>query len=190
MSRKNHLTRAGAGVAVLECGVLALACLLAFWLTTHLLLGVRVTSVSRDDDLLGGMWAVLATVFVFRDSYEHSIAAAVSRISATAVSFVICLIYLIFLLFYPWAMAGLIGASVLAVTLLGRPGDGVTAGITTAVVMVLAAISPKDAWHQPILRFADTVVGVAVGVAAAWAGLRVIRPRAQQARHPDRAPGD
>jgi hypothetical protein len=40
----------------------------------------------------------------------------VSRISATAVSFVICLIYLIFLPFYPWAMAGLIGASVLAVT--------------------------------------------------------------------------
>ena len=98
-----------------------------------------------------------------------------TRLAATSVSFVLCLIYLIFLPFYPWAMAGLIGASVLAVTLLGRPGDGVTAGITTAVVMVLAAISPEDAWHQPILRFTDTVVGVAVGVAAAWAGLRVIR---------------
>jgi uncharacterized membrane protein YccC len=190
VSREIHLTRGAARVAVLECGVLAVACLLAFWLTTYLLTGVQVASVSRDDDLLGGMWAVLATVFVFRDSYEHSIAAAVSRISATAVSFVICLVYLIFLPFYPWAMAGLIGVSVLAVTLLGRPGDGVTAGITTAVVMVLAAISPEDAWHQPILRFADTVVGVVVGVAAAWAGLRVIRPRARQGAHPSRAPGD
>jgi uncharacterized membrane protein YccC len=180
VSRKIHL--AGARVAILESGALALACLLAFWLVTHLLSEVRVTSVSRDDDLLGGMWAVIATVFVFRDSYEHSITAAVSRVAATAVSFVICLIYLIFLPFYPWAMAVLIGASVLAVTLLGRPGDGVTAGITTAVVMVLAAISPQDAWHQPILRFADTVVGVAIGVAAAWVGLHVIRPQAERPR--------
>ncbi len=36
-------------------------------------------------------------------------------------------------------------------------------------------VSPHDAWQQPILRFADTVIGVAVGVAAAWVGLRVIR---------------
>ena len=42
--------------------------------------------------------------------------------------------------------------------------------------MVAAALSPHDAWQQPILRLADTIVGVAVGVAAAWVGLRVIRP--------------
>jgi uncharacterized membrane protein YccC len=51
-----------------------------------------------------------------------------------------------------------------------RPGDAITAGITTAVVMVVAAVSPHDARQQPILRFADTVIGVAVGVAAAWEG--------------------
>jgi uncharacterized membrane protein YccC len=51
-----------------------------------------------------------------------------------------------------------------------RPGDAITAGITTAVVMVVAAVSPHDAWQQPILRFADTVIGLA----AAWVGLRVI----------------
>ena len=46
-------------------------------------------------------------------------------------------------------------------------------GITTAVIMVVAAFSPHDAWRQPILRLVDTVVGVAVGVAASWIRLRV-----------------
>ena len=66
----------------------------------------------------------------------------------------------------------------LLVDLIGRPGDAVTAAITTAVVLVASAVSPQHAWQQPILRLADTVVGVVIGVAAAWLGLRVTRPRA------------
>jgi len=114
-------------------------------------------------------------VFVFRDSYQHSVAAAVSRIAATAVSFVLCLA---FLPFHVWALAVLTGLSVLVVDLTGRPGDAVTAAITTAVVLVAPAVSPQHAWQQPILRLADTVVGVVIGVAAAWLGLRVTRQRA------------
>ena len=75
-----------ARAAVVECVVLAVACLITYWLVTSLL--PRVYSVSRDDDLLGGMWAVLATIFVLRDSFGKSVAAAVSRMSATIVSFV------------------------------------------------------------------------------------------------------
>jgi hypothetical protein len=41
--------------------------------------------------------------------------------------------------------------------------------------MVVAAVSPQHAWQQPILRLADTVVGVAVGVVVAWAGIQVNR---------------
>jgi hypothetical protein len=156
---------------VVECVVLAAACLLTYWLARNLL--SRVYSVSRDDDLLGGMWAVLATIFVLRDSYAKSVAAAVSRMAATSVSFVLCLIYLAFLPFHAWALAVLVGASALVVMLLGRPGDAVTAGITTAVIMVVAAVSPQHAWQQPILRLADTVIGVAVGALAAWAGMQV-----------------
>jgi uncharacterized membrane protein YccC len=156
------------GTAVVECVVLALACLVTYWLATHLL--SRVHSVGRDDDLLGGMWAVLATIFVLRDSFGKSVAAAVSRMAATCVSFVFCLVYLAFLPFHAWALAVLVGASALAVMLLGRPGDAVTAGITTAVIMVVAAVSPQHAWEQPILRLADTVVGIVVGALAAWAG--------------------
>ena len=166
-------SRPQARTAVVECVVLAVACLITYWLARTLL--SRVYSVSRDDDLLGGMWAVLATIFVMRDSYGRSVAAAVSRMAATLVSFVLCLIYLAFLPFHAWALAVLVGASALAVMLLGRPVDAVTAGITTAVIMVVAAVSPQHAWQQPILRLADTVVGVAVGVVAAWTGIRVKR---------------
>ena len=159
-----------ARTAVVECVILAVACLITYWLVTNAL--SRVYSSSRDDDLLGGMWAVLATIFVLRDSFRKSVAAAVSRMSATFVSFVLCLIYLAFLPFHPWALAVLVGASALAVMLAGRPGDAVTAGITTAVILVVAAVTPQHAWQQPILRLADTVVGVAVGAIAAWTAMR------------------
>jgi uncharacterized membrane protein YccC len=160
--------------AVLDCALLAIACLISYLVVTRLL--SRLYFVPRADDLLGGMWAVIATIFVNRDSYQQSLAAAASRMAATSVSFVICLIYLLFLPFHAWALAALIGVSALAVTLMGRPQDAITAAITTAVVMVVVAVNPHDAWQQPILRFADTVVGVAVGIAAAWIGRRVIRP--------------
>jgi len=164
-----------ARAAMAECVVLAVACLITWWLVTHLV--SRVHSLGRDDTLLGGMWAVLATIFVLRDSFGKSVAAAVSRTTATFVSFVLCLIYLVFLPFHAWALALLVGASALAVMLLGRPGDAVTAAITTAVILVVAAVSPQHAWQQPILRLADTVVGVAVGAAAAWAVMWVKRLR-------------
>ena len=57
--------------------------------------------------------------------------------------------------------------------LAGRPGHAVTAGITTAVILVVAAVTPQHAWQQPILRLANTAVGVAV--VAAWTGLWVKR---------------
>ena len=53
-------------------------------------------------------------------------------------------------------------------TLLGRPGDSVAAAITNAVVMAAAELAPHDTWQQPVLRLADTVIGVAIGIAAAW----------------------
>jgi uncharacterized membrane protein YgaE (UPF0421/DUF939 family) len=160
--------------AVHDSTVLAVACLISFLLATNVL--SHVYFLSWADELLGGMWAVIATVFVLRDSYEHSMTAAVSRIMATVVSFALCLIYLVFLPFHPWALAVLVGVSALVATLIGRPGDAITAAITTAVVLVVAAVSPQHAW-QPILRLADTVIGVGVGIAAAWLALRVTGPR-------------
>jgi uncharacterized membrane protein YgaE (UPF0421/DUF939 family) len=156
--------------AVQDSVVLGVACLITYLLATDIL--AHVYFLSHDDELLGGMWAVIATVFVLRSSYKQSISAALSRVMATIVSFALCLVYLAFLPFHPWALAVLVGASALAATLIGRPGDAVTAAITTTVVLVVAAVSPQHAWQQPILRLADTVIGVAVGVAAAWLELR------------------
>jgi hypothetical protein len=183
MSCGRHLSRGEIRDAALDCGILAAACLITYWLATRIL--AHVYLLSRDDELIGGLWAVIATIFVLRDSYRHSMTAAVTRMAATAVSFVLCLIYLIFLPFDIWAMAALIGLSALAVTLIGRPGDALTAAITTAVIMGVAALNSHDAWRQPILRFADTVIGVAVGVGTAWLSLHMLRPETRSsARSP------
>jgi uncharacterized membrane protein YccC len=168
--------------AAADSFLLAVACLISYWLTTRVL--SLVYSVSTADDALGGMWSVIATVFLFRDSYNKSLAAAVSRMAATLVSFVLCLAYLAILPFHPWGLAILVGLSVLVTALIGRPGDEITAGITTTVVLVVASLSPHEAWRQPILRLADTAIGVVVGLVAAWLGLRAVRPLVQPSESP------
>jgi hypothetical protein len=82
--------------AVAHSVLLSVACLVSYLLTTRVL--SLAYSVSTGDDALGGMWAVVATVFLYRD-------------------------------------------------------------------------------RQPILRLADTAIGVTVGLAAASLGLYAIRPR-------------
>ena len=181
--------RAEVRAAAADSLLLAVACLISYLLTTRVL--SLVYSVSISDDALGGLWAVIATVFVFRESYNKSLAAAVSRMAATLVSFALCLAYLAILPFHPWRRAILVGLSVMVTALIGRPEDEITAGITTAVVMVAAKLSPHDAWRQPILRLADTAIGVAVGLVAAWIGLRTVRPSSGRRVHRDvrRPPG-
>jgi uncharacterized membrane protein YccC len=150
---------------------LAVACFISYTLNTQLL--TRAYSVSREDDLLGGMWAVIATVFVYRESYQKSMKAALSRMSATVLSFALCLIYLLILPFHPVGMAALIGIGAVILILVDRAEDVIPAGITTAVVMVMAGIAPQHAWTQPMLRLVDTNIGMAVGIAAAWAGMKL-----------------
>ena len=91
---------------------------------------------------------------------------------ATSVSVVLCLLYLWFFPFTVAGMAALIGLGTLAMMLLGRRDGIVTTG-TTVVIMVVAALSPVDAWHQPILRLVDTIVGIGIGVAFKWAASRL-----------------
>ena len=145
---------------------MAIACLITYWIMTHTL----SRFVDVPSDFLGGMWAVVATVFVFRETRVRSLSAGIARLMATCVSFALCLLYLSFFPFTPVGMAALIAIGTVAMALLGRRDDIVTAGITTVVVMVVAAMSPADAWQQPLLRLADTMVGIAVGVACKWVG--------------------
>jgi uncharacterized membrane protein YgaE (UPF0421/DUF939 family) len=158
---------------------LTLACLTTFWIITGILhplvAGILHPLVESADNLLGGMWAVVATVFVFRNTRDQSLSAGISRMIATCVSFVLCLAYLLFLPFNPVGMAALIGIGTLSTMLLGRRNEIVTTGITTAVVMVVAALSPDHAWTQPLLRLLDTIVGVTVGLTFAWTGSLFVR---------------
>jgi uncharacterized membrane protein YccC len=139
---------------------MTIACAISYWITTSGL----IAFVDKSSDFLGGMWAVVATVFVFRDTRINSISAGLARLIATCVSFALCLLYLLLFPFQPLGMAVLIGVGTVVMMLLGRREDIVTTGITTAVVMVVAAMSPQAAWQQPLLRLVDTVVGIAVGI--------------------------
>ena len=144
---------------------MAIACLITYWIMTHIL----SRFVDESVDFLGGMWAVVATVFVFRETRLRSLSAGIARLIATCVSFALCLLYLLLLPFTPVGMAALIAIGTMVMAWLGRREDIVTVGITTAVVMVVAAMSPSGAWQQPLLRLVDTIVGIAVGVACKWA---------------------
>lgn len=140
---------------------MTIACAISYWITTSGL----TAFVDKPSDFLGGMWSVVATVFVFRDTRINSMSAGLSRLIATCVSFALCLLYLLLFPFQPLGMAALIGVGTVVMMLLGRREDIITTGITTTVVMVVAAISPQDAWQQPLLRLLDTIVGIGVGIA-------------------------
>ena len=73
--------------------------------------------------------------------------------------------------FTPAGLAMLIGLGTAIVIVLGRRDEIVTTGITTTVVMVVAAMDVRHARLQPLLRFLDTVVGIAIGIGVRWVGL-------------------
>jgi uncharacterized membrane protein YgaE (UPF0421/DUF939 family) len=65
--------------------------------------------VNRPNDFLGGMWATIATVFVFREARNTSLRAGVDRFFATCISCVLTFVYLLLLPFSPVGMAVIIG---------------------------------------------------------------------------------
>jgi uncharacterized membrane protein YgaE (UPF0421/DUF939 family) len=145
---------------------LAIACLITYWIMVFLLphfLGWPSTSVSV-------LWAVISTVFVYKDTRVHSLSAGISRLIATFASFALCLIYLWLLPATIIGMAALIAIGVLLMILIGRRDETGLTTITIAVIMIIAASNPEDAWRQPLLRLVDTIVGIAVGVACKWFG--------------------
>jgi len=109
-------------------------------------------------------------VFVFRETRVDSLSAGIGLVIATCVSFALCLTYLVIFPFHPVGLAALLGIGTMIMMYLGCRDDTVVTGISTTMVMVVAAIDPQDAWRQPLLRLGDTVVGIAVGVACKWIG--------------------
>ncbi len=146
---------------------LTIASLIAYVITYYIL----EPFVNQPNDLLGGMWATIATVFVFREARNPSLRAAVARFFATGVSCVLTFVYLLLLPFSPVGMAVIIGLGTIVVLLLGQRDDVVTTGITTTVIMVVAGLGPASlGWTIPPLRLLDTVIGIIVGVGCWWIG--------------------
>jgi uncharacterized membrane protein YgaE (UPF0421/DUF939 family) len=143
---------------------MAIACLISYWIMTTALSGL----VGSDIDYLGGMWAAVATVFVFRDTRQGSLSAGIQRFMATCVSFALCQLYLWVFPFAAVGMATLLAIGTLIMMALGRREEILTTAITTAVVMVVAAMDARHARLQPLLRLIDTVVGIAFGIGAKW----------------------
>jgi len=119
---------------------MAPSCPIIYWIMAFALSSL----VETDTDYLGGMWAAVAAVFVFRDSRENNLSAGISRFIATCVSFLLCTIYLCIFPFTPLGMAALVCIGTSAMTLLGCRDDIITTEITTVVVMVVAAIYAKN----------------------------------------------
>ncbi len=148
---------------------LTAACLLSYEAITFGMADL----LSRSNDFLGGMWTVVATVFVFRNAGAGGLTAGLERFVATCVSILLCFLYLLVFPFTAVGLACLVGLGVLCLALVNQREDIVTTSITTTVVMVVAGLSPEHAWQQPLLRLLDTVVGVAVGIACKWVVLLV-----------------
>lgn len=150
---------------------MAVAALLSYWAMTAGLARL----VDTPTDLLGGMWAAISAIFVFRERDIDSFSAGITRLIATCVSFALCLPYLWFFPATPLGVAALLVIGTVVMMVLRRRGDIITTGITTVVVMVVATIDPGDSWRQPVLRLADTVVGISIGVLCQWIGFHLLQ---------------
>ena len=144
--------------------LLGSACLITWWASNVQFYGY----INADTALLGSMWAVIATIFVLRESHSKSLSAGLVRIVATVCSAIICSIYFLLLPFSPVGLVALIALGYLVANALDRPDDAVTSGITITVIMVVGALNPDKAWLEPLLRLVDTLIGSAVAIGAAW----------------------
>ena len=120
------------------------------------------------------LWAVISTVFVYKDTRTHSLSAGISRLIATFAGFALCLIYLSLLPATTIGMGALIAIGVLLMIIIGRRDETGLTAITIAIIMIIATNNPQDAWLQPLLRLVDTLVGISVGVASKWIASFVI----------------
>ncbi|MGW0883097.1 aromatic acid exporter family protein [Streptomyces sp. NPDC002671] len=66
-----------------------------------------------EEGQLCGTRAEISAIFAVRECKRKSATAAIARMSATLISFVLCLVYVAFLPFQTWGLALLVGLGVL-----------------------------------------------------------------------------
>ena len=89
--------------------VYAIALTMASLLAYVIAYSVLEPFVRQANDVLGGLWATIATVFVFREARNPSLRAGVDRFFATCISCALTFVYLLLLPFSPVGMALIIG---------------------------------------------------------------------------------
>ena len=145
--------------------LLGAACCATFVLLTDVV-GPALSESSASAEI-GAMWAVVATIFVFRAHLSDGLGEARTRLVATAMSLAVCLAYLLVLPVTALGIGVVIGAGSLLALVMDRPQDAALTGITSTVVLVVADLGdPATPWEQPLLRLLDTVVGIAIGLVA------------------------
>jgi uncharacterized membrane protein YccC len=144
---------------------MAIACLITYWIMVAL---HSRFSFGSSSEVVGTLWAIVSTVYVFRDTRANSLSASIGRVVATVVSFVLCLMYLLLFPFTAIGLVAVLACGTLVMMVLGRRDEIGLTGVTTAVVMLVAAVDTQDAWQQPLLRLMDTVIGIAVGMSCKW----------------------
>src|ERR1700729_2052719 len=97
---------------------MAIACAMSYAITTQLV----IRFVGEPTKLLGALFTVIATVFVFRESRASSLFAGLARLIATCVSFAVCLPYLLIFPFTGLGMAVAIGFGAIVMILFSREG--------------------------------------------------------------------
>ena len=184
MSFVGALKDRDAAVTAVFSVALGVSALGSYWFVAHV--ANPINEVTPTGDTIGALWAAISTIFVFRNSFEDSSSAALSRMAGTLVSFVLCEIYLLLFSFHLWAIVVLIALGAFILTRAGRPQDVMPASLATIVVLVITSIDPHNAWQQPFMRLLDTAIGVVIGLAAAWATMHLIElaTRARQVEAP------
>jgi hypothetical protein len=79
--------------------------------------------MNKPDEFLGGMWAVVATVSIFKGADGESLSAGRSRLAAMCVSFAQCLAYLVIWFFYSAGMTAPIGIGAALKPIRFNPND-------------------------------------------------------------------
>ena len=103
---------------------MAIACLITYWVAAFFLPYLS----GRPSTPVGILWAVISTVFVYKDTRSRSLSAGISRLTATLISLALCLSYLWLLPVTAFGMAALILIGTLATISLGRRDEiGLTA---------------------------------------------------------------
>ena len=63
---------------------ISIACLITYWLTAFL-----IPYMGRPATPVGILWALISTVFVYKDTRDNSLSAGISRLVATFISFAV-----------------------------------------------------------------------------------------------------